>query len=286
MSIKFFGQFLLEKGVITAEQLLAAVKVQQKKNLRFGDYARAKGQLTDNDIARLHAEQKRTDIMIGELAVKLKMLDQKQVDELLTMQENDRLFIGEALRQNGYISRDVLNRELDLFREDQRRYVPGVISVPAGFRDAESIKILADLTRKMLHRIAQLETKAGMGEMFNGEPMKNFAVVSISLSGGVDYEFVLSAPRKVAIAMASGFIGGDASGEPDDILADGVKEFCNITCGSVMARMAQKGKQVKITPPHEVAYPDGECNIVQGRNAVCYPFISTAGEISLILVEK
>jgi CheY-specific phosphatase CheX len=286
MSIKFFGQFLLEKGVVTAEQLLSAVKVQQKKNLRFGDYARAKGHLTDNDINHLHGKQKHTDMMIGELAVKLGMLDQEQVDELLTMQENDHIFIGEALRQNGYISHDVLNRELDLFREDQRRYVPGVISVPAGVKDAESIKVIADLTRKMLQRIAQLETKAGIGEMFNGEPQKNFAVVFVDLSGAVDYEFILSAPREVAMAMASGFMGGDASGEPDDILVDSVKEFCNITCGSVMARMAKKGKHVKLTPPQEVAYPDGECNIVQGRNVVCYPLISTAGKISLILVEK
>ncbi len=158
--------------------------------------------------------------------------------------------------------------------------------MPAGVKDAESIKVIADLTRKMLQRIAQLETKAGIGEMFNGEPQKNFAVVFVDLSGGVDYEVILSAPREVAMAMASGFMGGDASGEPDDILADGVKEFCNITCGSVMARMAKQGKHVKMTPPQEVAYPDGECNIVQGRNAVCYPLISTAGEISLILVEK
>jgi hypothetical protein len=35
MSIRFFGQFLLESGVIGAEELLLALAHQEKQNLKF-----------------------------------------------------------------------------------------------------------------------------------------------------------------------------------------------------------------------------------------------------------
>ncbi len=285
MSIKFFGQYLLEKKLITPEQLIEALKVQDDKNLRFGDYARAKGFLSDSDVLKLHEEQRRTDGKIGELAVKLGMLTEKQVDEVLIMQENDHIYLGEALRQSGFISHEILHRELETFRDDQRDYIAGVISVPGGMKEPETVKASVDLTRKMFKRIAFVEAKAGFGEPFSGEPEENYATVSINISGGIVLDYVLSVPRSAAVAVASGLIEEDASEEPDDILVDSVKEFCNITCGSVMARMAKKGKTLNISAPNEHTPDSGKHEIIKGRNAVRYPFISTAGNMQLFLIE-
>lgn len=285
MSIKFFGQFLIERGVITAEQLLQAIKIQEQKNLRFGDYARAKGYLKDEDVLRLQEEQRRTDMRIGELAVSLGMLTKEQVNELLTMQKNDHIFLGEALRLGGFITHEDLHKELDLFRQDQRDYIAGVINVPKGVKDPEFIKTAVDLTRKMFNRIAQIEAKVGFGETFDEEPEVNFAAVAMGFIGFVNYDYILSVPREAAVTLATGFIGEDASGEPDEIIIDSVKEFCNIACGNVMARMSKKGKKVSITPPR-LAEPKGASYIVvKGRSAVRYPFVTQAGDVSLILVE-
>jgi len=285
MSIKFFGQFLIERGVITAEQLLQAVKLQEEKNLRFGDYARAKGYLSDGDLIRLQDEQRQTDMKIGELALSLGMLSQGQVDEILTMQENDHIFLGEALKRGGFISQEKLQAELDLFRQDQKDYVAEVINVPKGVRDAELVKAAVDITRKMFKRIARIEAKVGLGEAFNGEPRRNFATVKIGFTGSSKCDYIFSASREAAVALASGFTGEDVSGESDAMITDGVKEFCNISCGSVMARMAKKGKKVSITPPALATARGESYDLIGGRTAVRYLFITPMGEVSLILAE-
>ena len=83
MSIKFFGQFLLERNVINAKNLLEAIRFQESRNMKFGEYSISKGYLEKVQVKRLHEEQKRNDMMIGELAVKLEMLTEEQVEEIL-----------------------------------------------------------------------------------------------------------------------------------------------------------------------------------------------------------
>jgi CheY-specific phosphatase CheX len=285
MSIKFFGQFLLENNVIIAEQLLEAVRFQESKNLKFGDYACSKGYLTEEDVERLQEEQKRTDMMIGELTVKLGMLKQGQVEEILTMQKNDHVFIGGALVQKGFITDEKLNEELERFKEDQKGYMPGEVSVPEDIEDPKTIRNFVDLTRKMLRRVAHLDVKVGEGHINVHEPEENYSVVSISFTGAMACEYVLSVSRETAAIIATGITGGDATNEPDDIITDGVKEFCNIVCGNIMAGMAKKGKTVDISPPSEaVLYPNGY-NIIKRRKAVHYPMVSTEEELLLILIE-
>ena len=57
MPVKFFGQYLLEKNIITPQQLIEAVEYQESKNLKFGEYALSKGYLTAKDVEKIQNEQ-------------------------------------------------------------------------------------------------------------------------------------------------------------------------------------------------------------------------------------
>lgn len=136
MGVKFFGQFLLEKSVITPQQLLEAVEFQESANTMFGDYAVSKGYLTKEDMAKLQAQQQQTDVMFGEIAVTLGVLNQEQVDEILMRQRNDHVYIGAALVKKGYIAPGVLVKQLTDFNEDQL-----VINVsPFGYPDRKGFR--------------------------------------------------------------------------------------------------------------------------------------------------
>jgi CheY-specific phosphatase CheX len=280
MSIRFFGQFLLEKNSLTVDQLIQATKYQESINLKFGEYAHTMSYISDSDIQRLQDEQKKTDMMIGELAVKLGMLNDEQVKEILTAQKNDHIFLGEVLSQLGFMSKETVDKELALFKEDQAGYVPGEIAIPEGVKNPDNLSDLVDITEKILRRVVHLDVKVTKG-LFIKDAANNsirFPAVSVKLSGGVNYEYVLSVPQDAAIAIASNVMGEDASYEPDDILLDGVKEFCNIVCGNFSARMAQKGKTIELSPPVNT--------VLSGdKDAVSFSLASTAGEMKLILVE-
>jgi CheY-specific phosphatase CheX len=281
MAIKFFGQFLLEKKAITADQLVQAVQYQGSTNLRFGQYAHTMGYLSESDVLRLQEEQRNADMMIGELAVNLGLLKPNQVEEILTMQKNDHLFLGDALTQMGFMTQKELEKELALFKDDQKGYARGKIAMPDGVKDPENLSDLVDITQKMFRRIAHMDVKVSDEVLVEsiGNPVIKFLAISVKLSGAVNCEYILSVPHTAAVMVASSVMGEDASSEPDEILHDGVKEFCNIVCGNFTARMAQKGKTVNLSPPQDVV-------LSGNKKAFSFSLAFTDGEISLMLVEE
>ena len=284
MSIKFFGQFLLERNVIDAKSLLEAIRFQESRNMKFGEYAISKGFLEKVQVKRLHEEQKRNDMLIGQLAVKLEMVTEEQVDEILTMQKNDHVCIGEAIVVKNFVSQEIIDRELDAFREEQSVYSMGETGVPDGLKQPEFVRIMGDITLKMLRRIVELEAKMDDGVLMEIEPEENFAAVSVTFSGGLNYDYIIMADEEMARAITGAVIGGDASAESDDLVSDGVREFANIVCGNLLARMAQMGKNVEISIPHSVIF-DGGYQFVANRAAVKYTIATTSGIFVLLVVE-
>lgn len=286
MGIKYFGQFLLERNVINAGQLLDAVMLQESKNLKFGEYAKAKGFLTDGDIERIHEEQKRTDMMMGEFAVQLGMMTKEQVDEVLTLQKNDHVLIGVALVKLGHLSPEKLGRELENFKQDQNQYVSEDFIMPEGVKNPDVVRHMVSLTKKMLRRVAFIEAKIDWGVVSDREPDKNYCFVGLDLTGAGNYSYMVSAPLEVAKSIAAGVVGDDCELEGDEIIIDGVKEFCNIVCGNVLAWLAQRGKSCELTPPRIYQYADGKgYSAFAGRKAACFPLISATGDMYLYLIE-
>ncbi|MEK7238626.1 MAG: chemotaxis protein CheX, partial [Nitrospirota bacterium] len=274
-----------EKNIITPQQLIEAVEYQESKNLKFGEYALLKGYMTEKDIERIQNEQKRVDMQFGELAVKLNILTSAQIWEILTRQKNDHIFIGEALLQKGFLTPDVLQRELTLFKEDQSQYVAGEIMIPDGAANPEVIKSIVDLTQKMLQRVAYLNVKVGDGFISHNEPQKNFLLISVSMRGNLKYEYAFSSSQEISEVIASGVMGEDVKSEDREGISDGVKEFCNIACGNIIAKLSQQGKSMDISPPQEMLLSSDGYHTVKGRKAVYYPLVSLRGDSTLILIE-
>ncbi len=285
MAIKFFGQYLLEKNIIKPNELIEAVEFQEHKNLRFGDYALLKGYITDDDVERFLHKQQQVDMMFGELAIKLGMLTAEQVEEILLIQKNDHVLIGEVLVQKGFITKDVLEKELSLFKSEQRRYDSEGIITPPGIDNPEIVKEIVTLSQKMIERIVNINTRIEEGYVSSDEPDESFLIVSILLFGKHKYEYVLSASQEISKLIASAVIGKDIMDGSREIISEGVKEFCNIVCGNIIAKLSQKGKSMDIKPPEEIVFASNGYNLVRGRTAIYYPLASPKGLSTLILIE-
>uniref|UniRef100_UPI00260A2685 chemotaxis protein CheX n=1 Tax=Geobacter sp. TaxID=46610 RepID=UPI00260A2685 len=156
MAVKFFGQFLVEKGVVSREILLQAIELQESVNLSFGATALTMGLLAEGDIEKVHNAQRTEDLRFGDMAVKLGLLTNEQMMQVLGRQKNTHLYIGEALIKVGGLSADSLPALLDEFKADQAQYATDKVAIPAGVADAPFWEMLADLTYKMLTRVALL----------------------------------------------------------------------------------------------------------------------------------
>jgi CheY-specific phosphatase CheX len=254
LGIQFFGEFLIDRWVITREQLLEALAMQDERNLKFGAIALKKKFLTQEQMDAISLRQRTTDSSVGDLAVTLGYLTSKQRQEILTYQKNNNLFLGQALLRLGYIEEDALERELRVFRELQARYVMNDIDLPPDLPGAEVLRASLNVTRTMFRRMLGMHVKVGKGlQLKTNDDVLQLAFrysVVVELEGGATVQYILSVSSAVAILIASSILNEDAAHEPDETIVDAVKEFCNIVCGNTAAKLAQQGIQLDLAPPN------------------------------------
>ena len=136
---------------------------------------------------------------------------------------------------------------------------------------------------KMMIRVAGLEAKNDDGTILDKEPAEAYSAVAITLSGGMNCNYVFMADEAASRALATSIIGSDATDEDRDMVMDGVREFADVICGNILARFAQRGKSVEISIPHTLEYKGGY-GVVNGSSTVLYEISTTAGTAWLALV--
>ncbi len=282
MAVKFFGQFLVEKGFITRENLLEALELQQATNLKFGEMAHAMGLLTSEDIERIHRAQLSEDLRFGDAAEKLGLLTPEQVQQVATRQSNSYLYIGRALVEIGALDADQLERYLREFQSDQAPYRMDHIDIPGDLAHSGLWEICADLTFKMLTRVAQLAHRAGPCRTVERlEP--NDVTAALDLAGTAEGRYILSASAGVQAALARAILKQESvADEPPEVLDDTLAEFANIVCGNVAAKGGQLGFHVEIAPP-ETSRPKDPVDVPDGFVGLLFP-IHVANDERLELV--
>ncbi|WP_298439140.1 chemotaxis protein CheX [Geobacter sp.] len=277
MAVKFFGQFLVEKGVVSREILLQAIELQESVNLSFGATAMAMGLLAEGDIEKVHDAQRTEDLRFGDMAVKLGLLTGEQMMQVLARQKNTHLYIGEALVKVGGLSADKLPALLDEFKADQAQYATDKVAIPAGVTDAPFWEMLADLSYKMLTRVALLTFRPEPIATARSLPaMEVYA--AMEFSGDVSGRYLLGVSAATQKQIAREILKeANVDGEPKEVLDDTVMEFVNVVLGNVAAKAAQMGKAIEIAPP-ELVEAAGEIEAPAGRSALRFPVCLADGD--------
>lgn len=118
MYTQFFGNYLLERGVVTQEQLFAAMQKQSSTRMKLGTLAIHAGYMTAVEVDNVVIQQTHKDMKFGELAVELGYLTNEQVVELLKSQSPDFLLLGQILVEDGVITNSDLENLILDYRSD------------------------------------------------------------------------------------------------------------------------------------------------------------------------
>jgi CheY-specific phosphatase CheX len=249
MSAKFFGQFLLEKGRITSQQLVDALEYQKAVNPPIGALALEHGMLTANQVYAV-LKQLKNDKQFGELAVAMGMLSAAQVNELKQMQSSHKILLGEALIAKGYISVEALERELKEYKKAEERTFA---QIDASFNEIANKHIVRTFTDLMVMMFTdfggQQDIKVEQCET-GKEKVRLFRWVISQKIAGEDVEFncLLSVPPKLLLQMASTMLDQTVS-TADDLALDATKEFVNIANGNACAKLSEDGVNLTMQPP-------------------------------------
>ncbi len=286
---KFFGQFLLERGRISREQLLEAVRHQSNVNVKLGTLAIDRGLLTVEQVKSLNQLQRRMDKKFGELAIDQGMLTRPQVEELLAQQKQDRLLLGEALVHKGYLALEELEDELRAFRKDQEGIAIGIHDLYRDHPNARVLEIFADLITKMMQRIADEIVRPGTCHSDLARARTHDFTICQGLRGSFSAVCCLSLTSDLLTRIASRMLD-EGFREPDEVAQDGGKEFMNIVNGNVCASLSAIGLQSELEPPtihdNRTGKPFDLEKEAAGGYLTCTPLLHPHSGIEWVLIDR
>ncbi|MEB3298403.1 MAG: chemotaxis protein CheX [Candidatus Sericytochromatia bacterium] len=247
-TVRFFGQYLLERGCINHQQLLEAVEYQNVTNARLGTLALGKGYLTEAQIQRINLAQRTTDRLFGDLAVDLGLLSQDQLSDLIELQKSHRIFLGEALIEKGFMTREAVEAELAQFRSDQQASQMMIRGALIRLKDAEMVADVLDTVLKMFKRVLHENVLIEDCREGADQLMARDWSISQRFTGDLEATFTLNIPQGLLLGMAGRMLEEEFK-TVDELVQDAGQEFVNIICGNIAAKLSVRNRNAGLLPP-------------------------------------
>jgi CheY-specific phosphatase CheX len=281
MSTRFFGQFLLERGRITSQQLLAALEYQKSLTMPMTILALEKGWLSPAQIKDINEQLKHKALRFEELAVQLGYLNPVQIDELLQLDDTThRLRLGEALVLKGFVTLETLDRELTEYNKETEKFTSEVSNAFAALAHRNIVQTFTDLMLLMFTRFGKQDIiieRCDSGK----EKVRLFRwVISQKIAGeNIEFNCLLSVPPKLLLQMASTMLD-DTVSSADELAMDASKEFVNIANGNACAKLSETGVNLTMLPPEiyettTTPYP------FQAKDVVCVHLASPDSKLDV-----
>jgi CheY-specific phosphatase CheX len=257
MGVKFFGQYLIERGEVSAEQVRAALNLMDAENRSIGELAVEGRLISKADADKVNAEQRHRDMPFGELAAEMGLLNEEQIDNLVQLQWRTRLRIGQALVQLKHLGKVRLEELLISYEEEQAPHRIENLALPAGLEGNALAPFVLDLFANLLMRVARIATRVGSGEP-NAEPPDLPVQVAVSVKGESGLLICLVGDEEFSRHVAAKASGLDAKCLDVEMLIDGVGEFLNVLAGNAMALAERNGITTELQPPQtEIDFESG-----------------------------
>lgn len=242
MTVKFFGQFLIEKRVIGREDLQRAIELQKNSNRKFGETALSMGLVTMEEIELARHAQRTHDLRMGEMLVRLAILTEDKKEQVAAIQKERHLYIGEALVRLRALNRKDMLSYLQEFMESQAPYALDRPAIAEGVPHPELLEVMADMTYKMLARVAEISFKPGQCRMVR-RMAPNAAAAFVDFSGCIKVRYALSVSGAIRNAIERSF-------PPErEALESALCAFVKAICDNVATRAALLGKPIEPSPP-------------------------------------
>ncbi|MBW2384437.1 MAG: chemotaxis protein CheX [Deltaproteobacteria bacterium] len=258
MSVKFFGQFLIEQGEVDAGHVRQALDLLERTNKHVGEIAVETERMTEAEADRVNQAQRGSDLAFGDLAVKLGVLERQDLVDCLRIQREGRLMMGEALVRLGHLADDRLGEMLDAFKCDQAQYEVGVMAhLPDPLANNRIAPYVLDLLPKFARRIADMTLKVGDPLVLTQSPPFRYRI-SLPVQGHRGLEITLVGDRAFCARVAAAMAGQPESALDEELLVDGVGEFLNVLCGNAMSALERDGVETTLgVPDHDAELADG-----------------------------
>ncbi len=261
MHTQFFGNFLLNKGVITPEQLIEALKVQAYAHKKFGTLAIHSGYMSASEVEDVYITQTHFDKHFGELATELGYLSEDQVDELLDTQLPDYMLLGQILVEQKIITRVEFENliaeyqsayeiyDLDMV-DEQKDMVEKLLANFYLPEDAPYSKNILSYLTLFFNNLVRFigEDFTPLNIIILPEVPTNFCV-SQEVEGAFSFLSALDMEPETAVAFASRYMNEELT-EMDEYVHASMEDFLNLHNGLFSVNMSNDfSMELHLQPP-------------------------------------
>lgn len=257
------GNYLVEAGKISKEQLADVLQEQNSVRVKLGLIAVAEGMMTQEEADEVNHLQSVMDKRYGDIAVEKGYLTDDQVSMLLKKQGNVYLMFVQTLVDKQLVTMDewecilsdfkrkngLGNTELeDLKSDEPERIIPLLLPAEA----ASYQGIIGTMVRTMI-RLIDRHIYVGHAVMLDDFPAEDLVKQCLV---GTDGIMGCLSERDGGLLHVCSVFGREEFEKLDMDALDAAGELLNCVNGLYASNMSREGKQLELTPPEYTAGAD------------------------------
>ena len=250
------GNYLVETGKITKDQLTAVIEKQDSVRVKLGLLAVAEGMMTTQQAEEVNLLQTARDMRFGDIAVEEGYLTQEQVEKLLKKQGNAYLSFVQNLLDADLVTMEEIDWLIDDFKkvnnysnsdfediksDDVERILPFLLPEEA----LEYQKLIGTIVRTMI-RLIDRHIYVGRAAMVDGLPGDGLALQRLEGSDGIVDCF---SERNGALLKVCCIFGQEKFPKLDLDALDAAAELLNCANGMYVSELSRQGHFLELMPP-------------------------------------
>ncbi len=259
MFSQYFGHYLLNKGLVTPEQLADALEYQRSVHLKLGVIAINAGYMTSAQVEQIHSMQKRVDKRFGELAIENGYITEGMLSDMLSTQKQGHLMLGQALIDRKYFTMEQLQEALDNYkkengissrqfnvvRNDDAQEIEQIFQNYGETLLAKTYSDYVTLLIKNIIRFIDDNPTVEINQLKTDITSEWYTWQEIL--GKLAIHTAIGCASKEFVTFAAKFAQEDIT-EPDELAQASVGEFLNLHNGIFLVNMSNNGVELEMQP--------------------------------------
>ena len=280
MTVRFLGQYLLDRGAITAQQLQAATEAQRASNPLLGELAVREGLLSVEQAQRIHQRQRSDDRRFGDIALDLGLLDAPRLEALLATQQAGRKLLGQVLIEQGALDEASLQAALADQRADQAAASHALATGVAAHALADLANGTIALCGRLFPRLLDSHCQAA-ALLDPGELARYSQAAHVRIEAERPLSIGIACDPDTTHALACAFLRLEPHRCSDSLALDGLGEIASVLVGYLERNVLPDEAQDRALPP-ETTTPATQLAADPGRSLAVL-MNSQLGEFVLLL---
>lgn len=283
---QYFGNYIVEKNIISQAQLDDIMSGKQALTVKLGLIAVSEKLLTATQAEELNELQKQMDKRFGDIAVEKGYLLKEEVNYLLNLQGSPYVKFVQALTDSGLMTIGEVEKVLESFKKDNGFSDTDLEAIKSGDID-RIIPIFVDVDMPFGGECISLAIRNIIRFISNKIMlMKSYKTKTYSFSNlacqqliGDNQVFVGFASKDKELLTIAGPYAGEAFTDMDEDAFDSVCEFINCSNGLYASKLSHEDINLDMTPP--LYYTDK--TIVSKEDMLIVPVVISGKQSDLLV---